>query len=79
MNRFFPCKYKKVKRALKRLGLFIDESGARHTLAKCVDNGRKTTIPRHKSKDIKPEIVKSIVDFLTEKEFEEEDIVKLLR
>ena len=68
-----------MKRALKKLGLFVDESGTRHTLAKCIDNGRKTTVPRHKSKDIKPEIVKSIIDFLTEKEFKEEDIAKLLR
>ena len=79
MNRFFPCKYKRIKRVLKKLGLFVDESGSKHTLAKCIDNGRKTTIPRHKNKDIKPEIVRNIINFLTEKNFNEEDIVKLLR
>jgi len=61
------------------LGLFIDERGTKHTLAECLNNGRKTTIPRHKGKDIKPEIVKSIIDFLLEKNFKEEKISKLIR
>ena len=65
--------------ALKKLGLSINERGRNHSLATCIPNGRKTTVPRHKNKDIKPEIVKSIIDFLLEKKYEEERVIELLR
>ena len=78
MDKYFPCKYNKIVRALKKLGLSVVE-GKRHSLAECIPNGRKTTIPRHRNKDIKPEIVKSIIEFLLEKKFEEEKISILLR
>lgn len=78
MNRYFPCKYRTIVRTLKKLGISITE-GESHTLGTCIHNGRKTTIPRPHKKDIVPEITKSIIDFLLEKEFEEEIIIKLLK
>ena len=74
MNKYFPCKHRIIVRALKKLGISITE-GKNHTLGTCVHNGRKTTIPRPHKKDIVPETVKSIIDFLLEKEFEEERII----
>ncbi|MBU4369930.1 hypothetical protein KKG58_04200 [Patescibacteria group bacterium] len=65
-------------RALKKLGISVKE-GKNHTLGTCVHNGRKTTVPRPHKTDIVPEIVKSIIDFLLEKEFEEKKIIKLLK
>ena len=78
MNRYFPCKYRVMIRALKKLGISIKQ-GKKHALGICDHNGRKTTIPRPHKRDIAPEVVKSIIDFLLEKEFEEEKIIKLLR
>lgn len=75
MSLFFPCKYKKLINALKKFGFDIKQ-GAKHTKAECVHNGHKTTIPRHNK--IKSEVVKSICDFLLEKEFEEKEINKYL-
>ena len=72
----FPCKRKKLINALIKLGLQVEE-GSKHTRAECIHNGRKTTIPRHK--EIKREVVKSICDFVLEKDFKEENILKLLR
>ena len=76
MSLFFPCKYKKLINLLKALGLDVKE-GARHTRAECIHNGHKTTIPRHK--DVKREVVKTICDFLLEKEFDEKEIEKKLK
>ena len=76
MNFYFPCKWKKLINALKKLGLDLREGG-NHTRAECVHNGRKTTIPRHN--EIKSDIVKSIRDFLLEKDFKDEEIIKLLK
>lgn len=76
MSFFFPCKYKNLIRALKKLGLDVKE-GARHTRAECIYNGNKTTIPRHAN--IKREVVKKICDFLIEKNFKEEQINKYLK
>lgn len=75
---YFPCKYTKLYRALKKLGLDLKE-GRKHTKAECIRNGRKTTIPRHKNKDVKREIVKSICDFLLEKDIKEQEILELLK
>lgn len=72
---FFPCKYKKLINALKKLGLDVQE-GAKHSRAECVRNGNKTTIPRHNN--IKREVVKKICNFLLEKNYKEEEILKLL-
>ena len=73
---FFPVKRKKVLRALKKLGLSI-ENGAKHDLALCIPNGKKTTIPRQR--EIKREIVDSIATFLLDKDFEREKLLKLLK
>lgn len=72
----FPCKSKKLIKALCKLGFAI-EHGSKHDLAKCVHNGRKTTIPRHL--EIKREIVRNIADFLLEKDIPREELLKLLR
>ena len=73
---YFPCKRKKLMGALKKLGLSI-ERGAKHDLAKCIDNGSKTTIPRHK--EIKREIIESVSSFLLDKNFEKEKLLDLLK
>ncbi len=73
---YFPCKEKKVIKALKKLGLSI-EKGAKHNFAKCIPNGKKTTIPRHK--EIKREIIDSIASFLLDKDFERQKLLDLLR
>lgn len=73
---YFPCKRKKILKALKKLGLLI-ENGSKHDLAMCVSNGKKTTVPRHS--EIKREIVQSISEFLLDKDFEREKLLKLLR
>lgn len=72
----FPCKRKKLIKALRKLGLVV-ENGSKHDLAKCIHNGGKTTIPRHN--EIKREIVNSIADFLLDKKFEKEKLLNLLR
>ena len=73
---YFSCKRKKLIKALKKLGLSIEE-GAKHDLAKCINNGRKTTIPRHT--EIKREIVESVASFLLDKDFNKENLLTLLR
>jgi len=73
---YFPCKRKKIIRALRKLGLFI-ERGAKHDLAQCILNGKKTTVPRQR--EIKREIVDSIASFLLDKDFEREKLLNLLR
>lgn len=73
---YFPCKRKKIIGALKKLGLSF-EQGAKHDLAKCIPNGKKTTIPRHN--EIKREIVDSIASFLLDKEFDRQKLLDLLR
>lgn len=73
---FFPCKRKKLIKALTKLSLSITH-GSKHDLAECVSNGGKTTIPRHK--EIKREIVESIVGFLLDKDFNKEKLSELLR
>ena len=75
MSFFFHCKYKKLINALKKLGLDVQE-GSKHSRAECIHNGNKTTIPRHNN--IKREVVKKICDFLLEKNYKEEEILKLL-
>ena len=77
MNEFYqPCKTKKLIKALQKLGLKLTE-GKKHTRAECVDNGRQTTIPRHRS--LKREIVYSISKFLIDKNFNRAKLKKLLR
>ena len=73
---YFPVKKRKILKALKKLGLLI-EKGAKHDLALCVHNGKKTTIPRHQ--EIKREIVDSIATFLLDKDFEREKLLDLLK
>ena len=73
---FFPCKRKKLINALRKFDMDIKE-GSNHTKAECIHNGHKTTIPRHKI--IKREVVKSICKFLLEKDYKEQEILKLLR
>lgn len=72
---FFPCKRKKIIKALQKLGLELKE-GNKHTKAMCIHNGRFTTIPRHKN--IKREIVHSICNFLLEKDFNEKEMIEML-
>lgn len=73
---YFPCSRSKLLNALARLGLSI-EHGGKHDKAECIPNGHKTTIPRHAV--IKREIVESIAKFLLEKNFEREQLLRLLR
>lgn len=73
---YFPCKKSKMMKALKKLGLSV-ENGSKHDLTKCIKNGGKTTIPRHK--EIKREIVESIADFLLDKDFDRKKLLELLR
>lgn len=73
---YFSAKRKKILKALKKLGMSI-EHGTKHDLASCVHNGKKTTVPRHN--DIKSEIVDSIATFLLDKNFEREELLKLLK
>ena len=73
---YFPGRRKKIIGALKKLGLSI-EKGAKHDLAKCIPNGKKTTIPRHR--EIKREIVDSIASFLLDKDFERQKLLDLFR
>lgn len=75
-NFYFPCRRKKIIGALRKLGLTI-ERGAKHDLAKCIPNGKRTTIPRHS--EIKREIVDSIASFLLDKDFERQKLLDLLR
>ena len=76
MSFYFPCKRKKMLSALNKLGFDVKER-AKHTKAECIENGKKTTIPRQT--DIKREIVDSICKFLLEKEFEEQKIIDLIK
>ncbi|MBA4319430.1 MAG: addiction module toxin, HicA family [Flavobacterium sp.] len=73
---FFPGKYNKIINALKSFGLSVYE-GTKHSRAKCIKNGKKTTIPRHN--DISREVVNEICKFLLKKDFKEEDILKSIR
>lgn len=63
-------------KVLRNLGLLI-ERGAKHDLAQCVSNGKKTTVPRQR--DLKREIVDSIATFLLDKDHEKERLLDLLR
>ncbi|MFA5086274.1 MAG: hypothetical protein WC468_01600 [Candidatus Paceibacterota bacterium] len=73
---YFSIKKNKLIKALKKLGLSI-ENGSKHDLAKCIHNGGKTTIPRHN--EIKREIVESISSFLLDKEFDRQKLLDLLK
>jgi len=76
MSFFFPGKHDKIINALKKFGLSVHE-GAKHSRAKCIKNGKKTTIPRHNK--IKSEVVNNICKFLLEKEFKKEEILKAMK
>jgi len=75
-NFYFPCKRKKLLKALEKLGLSIINA-RRHDLAECIFNGGRTTIPRHK--EVKREIVSSIAKFLLDKDFDKRKLRDLLR
>ena len=76
MSFFFPGKHNKIVNALKRFGFSISEGGS-HSCAKCIENGKKTTIPRHNN--VKSEVVNNICKFLLEKEFKKEEILKFIK
>lgn len=77
MNEFYrPCKTKKLIKALQKLGLKLTQ-GKKHTRAECVENGRQTTIPRHRN--LKREIVYSITKFLIEKDFDKAELKRFLK
>jgi hypothetical protein len=69
-------KYSVIKRGLKKLGLEYKNAG-KHDTATVVDNGRKTTVPR--AKQLNKYTVGSIVDFLKENEFSDEEIKKAFK
>jgi predicted RNA binding protein YcfA (HicA-like mRNA interferase family) len=75
---YFPCKYRRVVKALKKMGLDIKEQ-RNHTKAECIHNGKKTTIPRHMNRDVKSEIMNNIGNFIIEKDLDREKFKKLLR
>jgi len=76
MGFFFQCKYTKVISTLKKFGLSVCE-GAKHSCAKCIKNGKKTTIPRHNK--VKSEVVDKICKLLVEKNCQEKEIKRLMR
>jgi len=49
---------------------------SKHDRAECVDNGQKTTIPRHTN--IKREIVDSIAKFLIDKKADKDELLELI-
>ena len=65
-------------RALKKLGLDVNERASRHAKAECLKNKEKTTIPRHPSKEINKGTVKNICDFLLAKEYPIQKILEAL-
>ncbi len=67
---FISMKYVRMARGLQKLGMKVG-GGTKHENAVCLSTGKKTRIPRHQNKDIKPEIVKSICDFLLEQGYSE--------
>ncbi len=73
---YFPVKRRKLLKTLKKLGLSII-GGGKHDRAACLKNGGTTTVPRHA--EIKREIVDSIAKFLLDKEYDREQLIKLLR
>lgn len=67
---------KKDYKNAEKIGFRI-EKGLKHDLALCIQNGKKTTIPRHN--EIKREIVDSIAEFILDKNIEKEKLLKLLK
>lgn len=65
-------------KALKKLGLDVNEKASRHAKAECLTNKEKTTIPRHPSKEINNGTVKNICDFLLVKEYPAQKILEAL-
>lgn len=76
-NFYFPCKKKRIVRALEKLGLRIVIKKGKHDKVICPITGEKTDIPRHN--DIKSGVVKSICDFLLEQGYKEEKIKEALK
>lgn len=60
---FFESKYRKIVKALEKLGLSIT-SGKKHDQIHCENSGKKCPLPRHKK--VKREIVNNIAKFILE-------------
>ena len=75
---FIPMKYTRMIRGLQKMGLEI-KGGTKHDQVICPTTGKKTRVPRHKNKDLKSEIVKSICNFLLEQSYSEQEIKKALK
>ena len=65
-------------KALKKLGLHVNEKASRHAKAECLTNKAKITIPRHPNKEINKGTVKNICDFLLAKEYSAQKIIEAL-
>lgn len=68
-----PERYDVVKRGLKKLGLQYKHA-SNHDVATCPKTGRKTTVPRHKTKTLNKFTVGSICDFLLSCGYSQEEI-----
>ena len=67
---------RRLVKLCKKLGLEVTE-GTRHHLVHCIHNGQKTTIPRH-GKLLKRETVRSILRWIMQMGYSEEEIRKYL-
>lgn len=75
---YISCRYDRMIKALKKLGLDVNEKASKHTKAECFTNKEKTTVPRHPSKGINKRTVKNICDFLLAKGYPMQKILEVL-
>ena len=79
MSKFYiSCTYNRMIKALKRLGLDVNERASNHAKAEDLKTKDKITIPRHPSKELNKATVKNICDFLVKKGYSEEEVSKAL-
>lgn len=69
-------KYRVMIKGLRSLGLEIKHA-SNHETATCPATNRKTTIPRHK--EINKMIVGSIIEFLLDNDYSQEDIKRAFK
>ena len=75
---YISCKYNRMIKALRRLGLNINEKASNHTKAEDIETKDKITVPRHPSKELNKATVKNICDFLVEKGYSKQKILEAL-
>ena len=65
-------------KALRRLGLDVNERASNHAKAEDLKTKEKVTIPRHPSKEINKATVKNICDFLLKVGYSRQEILEAL-